>query len=60
MSAAQDYTRSVEDLTHRATPETRQQAAEILRAITSSTGAFTMSRPTRQLLRRTAKQWEAA
>ncbi len=60
MSATQDYTRSTERLTDQATPETRQQAAEILRTITSSTTAFTMSRDTRRLLRHTAKQWDAA
>ncbi len=56
MSAAQDYTRSVERLTDGATLETRQQAAEVLRTITRSTGAFTMSRETRRLLRRTARR----
>ncbi len=60
MSAALDYARSTERLTNQTTTETRQQAAEILRAITSSTTAFTMSRDTRRLLRRTAKQWDAA
>ncbi len=60
MSAALDYARSTERLTNQTTTETRQQAAEILRTITSSTTAFTMSRDTRRLLRHTVKQWDAA